>query len=322
MEVGVAMNCEWVRPNVTLYVYDELSDDARYELEQHLNRCRACAAEVEATRAFRTSLSALRRPEPSPNLLAASRMRLQEALETTEQARGWWYRWAYDFSGWLHQVKFSPALATVLLMMGFAGGIGATYSLIDQRDRERTAVTTADLGSGTPQEAAIAAIRGISQQPDTGKVQIRYDQLVPTTLEGTLDDPRVQELLLAATRNTYNSGVRIESVDLLMQKPEDEEIRQALIYALRYDTNPGVRLRALEGLSSWVAEDIRVRNAVIEALLNDSNPGVRAEAIHLLEPVKADASVRQALNQLARQEKNVYLRRESRAVLATVPEID
>jgi len=27
------MKCEWVKENVLLYVYNELADDARYELE-------------------------------------------------------------------------------------------------------------------------------------------------------------------------------------------------------------------------------------------------------------------------------------------------
>ena len=29
------MKCEWVKENILLYVYNELADDARYELEQH-----------------------------------------------------------------------------------------------------------------------------------------------------------------------------------------------------------------------------------------------------------------------------------------------
>ena len=37
----------------------------------------------------------LRAAEPTPNLLAASRMRLQEALETAEQG-GFWHRLAFD----------------------------------------------------------------------------------------------------------------------------------------------------------------------------------------------------------------------------------
>ena len=37
------MNCDWVQQNVCLYLYNELADDARHELEQHIQRCKACA---------------------------------------------------------------------------------------------------------------------------------------------------------------------------------------------------------------------------------------------------------------------------------------
>ncbi len=47
------MKCEWVQQNVLLYVYDELPDDARHELEQHVVRCKDCAAEFESVRKFR-----------------------------------------------------------------------------------------------------------------------------------------------------------------------------------------------------------------------------------------------------------------------------
>ena len=33
------MNCDLVKQNIVFYVYDELADDARYEMEQHLGRC-------------------------------------------------------------------------------------------------------------------------------------------------------------------------------------------------------------------------------------------------------------------------------------------
>ena len=45
------MNCEWVQQNITLYLYDELGDDGRHELEQHVARCKDCAAEVAAQNA-------------------------------------------------------------------------------------------------------------------------------------------------------------------------------------------------------------------------------------------------------------------------------
>jgi hypothetical protein len=98
-------------------------------------------------------------------------------------------------------------------------------------------------------------------------------------------------------------------------------VRETLTYALRYDSNPGVRLHALEGLGPYVKEDIRVRNAVLEALLNDSNLGVRSGALHSLEPVKADSSVRMALQQLAKEDPSDYIRAESKHVLASMPTV-
>src|SRR5262249_1589457 len=139
---------------------------------------------------------------------------------------------------------------------------------------------------------------------------------------GSLNDQRIQQLLLYAARSNYNSGVRMDSVGLLTQRPDDLRAREALIYALRYDSNPGVRLKALDGLGTYVKEDVRVRDAVLEALLHDSNPGVRTEALHLLGPVRADSSVRAVLQQLSENDHNQYIRSQARTVLAQLPEID
>ena len=51
------MNCDWVKQNITLYIYDELPDDARHELEQHAERCAGCAAELKSAREFRGVMS-------------------------------------------------------------------------------------------------------------------------------------------------------------------------------------------------------------------------------------------------------------------------
>ena len=69
-------------------------------------------------------------------------------------------------------------------------------------------------------------------------------------------------------------------------------------------------------------QDIRVRNAVLDALLNDSNLGVRSDALHALEPVRADSSVRMALQQLAKEDPSDYIRTESSASWHSMPTID
>jgi Putative zinc-finger len=311
------MKCEWVRQNIVLHVYGELADDARHELEQHVARCTDCAAELKAEKEFHALLSQERAGEPTPNLLAASRMRLQEALETAEQGR-FWHRLALDPANWLRQVKFSPALASAILILGFAGGIGTTYKLVGRPSQ--VAGTTSTAGSNS--EASITGIRSITQEPGTNQIDIKYDTVTTQDTQGSLNDQRIQQLLLYAARNNYNSGVRMDSVDLLTQRPNDSQVREALIYTLQYDSNPGVRLKSLSALGGYVKDDVRVRDAVLTALVNDANQGVRTEALRLIEPVKADGSVRGVLMTLAAKDQSTYIKSQARTMLAQLPEID
>jgi Putative zinc-finger len=314
------MKCEWVIENITLHVYGELADDARHELEQHVARCADCAAELKAAQEFHDLLllSEERAAEPTPNLVAAARMKLQEALETAEQG-GFWRRLAFDPANWLRQVSFSPALASAILILGFAGGVGTSYRVfVHQPPISPTGAAPAP----APAEASITGIQSITQQPGTNQIDIKYNTLSTLETQGSLNDQRIQQLLLFAARNNYNSGVRMDSVDLLTQKPNVSQVRDALIYALRYDTNPGVRLKALDGLGGFVKDDVRVRDVVLEALVNDANPGVRTEALRLIEPAKADGSVRGVLMTLAAKDQSQYIKSQARTMLAQLPEID
>lgn len=308
------MNCEWVKSNITLYVYDELADDSRFELDQHVARCADCALELKAIRGFHDMMSTLEQPEPSPNLLAASRMKLQESLETAEQQRG--FRLFLDPTAWLRQMKFSPALAAALLIVGFAGGIGTAWKMVPRPGGG----IIVDKGNAND-NLSIAGIRQITQVPGTDKVEINYDTTVPQKAEGSMNDARIQKLLLFAARSNYNPGVREDAVSQLASKPDDSRIREALKSSLLYDTNPGVRLKSLDALGPYVKDDTSVRDAVLAALQTDNNPGVRAEAIHLLQPVRADSSVRSAIQRLAAEDKSDFIRKQCTRMLASMPDI-
>jgi hypothetical protein len=307
------MKCEWVKENVLLYVYNELADDARYELEQHLARCADCTAELKTTRKFHTMLSELPVEEPSPNLVAASRMRLQEGLETAEQGR-FWHRLIFDPAAWLRQIRFAPALTAAIFIVGFAGGIATTYKVVGGNGVSISSVPVV--------ASSITGIQSISQDPGSNHISIKYNTVSTQEAQGSLNDQRIQQLLLFAARNNYNSGVRMDSVDLLTQEPNNTHVREALIYALRYDSNPGVRLKALDGLGPYVKSDPRVRDAMLETLVQDANPGARNEALRLLEPVRADSSVRLVLQKLAQSDQNQYIRSQARIMLAQLPEFD
>src|SRR5271163_2791117 len=176
------MKCDWVRQNILFYVYNELEDDARYEVEQHLGRCPECATELKAVRKFHTTLSETV-AEPTPNLLAASRMRLQEALETTRQG-GLWHRLILEPAVWLRQIRMAPALAAAIFMVGFGGGIGATYNFVAS-GRSGYGVTTGANESGGNSSLnqplaspAITGSRSVTQEPGSNQVNIKYDTVL------------------------------------------------------------------------------------------------------------------------------------------------
>jgi hypothetical protein len=318
------VKCDWVRQNILFYVYNELEDDARYEVEQHLARCPECATELKATRKFHATLSETVE-EPTPNLLAASRMRLQEALETTRQG-GFWQRIIVEPAVWLRQIRMAPALAAAIFIVGFGGGIGATYNFVAARGGENAVTSSLGSGGATANEptesSAIAGIRSVTQEPGSNKVSIKYDTLSTQEAQGSLNDQRIQQLLLFAARSNYNSGVRLDSVDVLTQSSNDTHVRAALMYVLQNDSNPGVRLKALDGLSGFVKQDPQVRDEVLRALISDDNPGVRLQALRLVEPMKSDSNVRAVLAKLAQTDQNVSIRTQARAMLAQMPEMD
>ncbi|HLX85672.1 MAG TPA: HEAT repeat domain-containing protein [Terriglobales bacterium] len=318
------MKCDWVRQNILFYVYNEIEDDARYEVEQHLARCPECATELKATRKFHAVFSETV-AEPTPNLLASSRMRLQEALETAHTG-GFWQRLIFEPAAWLRQVRMAPALAAAIFIVGFGGGIGATYNFL----ASRPAITEANIGGTTDplthspsvDASSIAGIRSVTQEPGSNQVTIKYDTVLTKEEQGPLNDQNIQQLLLYAARNNYNSGVRMDSVDVLTQAPNDTRVREALLYALQNDTNPGVRLKALDGLSSFVQQDPQVRDGILRALISDTNSGVRLQALRLVEPLKADSNVRSVLTRLSQTDQNPSIRSQARTMLAQMPEMD
>src|ERR1035437_6851294 len=141
-----------------------------------------------------------------------------------QQNRAWYHRLAFDPMAWMRQVRFSPALAMVIFIVGFGGGLGAMYSV------KGPATATAP-----PVEASISGITSIEKQPGTDNVKVQYDKRLPASVQGSASDPKVQDLLLYAAKSNENSGVRLNSVDALTSKADDPRVRETLTYALRYD---------------------------------------------------------------------------------------
>jgi hypothetical protein len=325
------MNCELAHERIVLAAYGELPDEQVHELERHLTICPECGEERAQLLAMKTLASIHPMVEPPANLVARSRLRLEEALDALPPMH-WYERLSQRMINNLASLRAAPVAASLLLLAGIgAGGLGG-YHVAEARAAHAAQKTQAE-ASMVPQTpvdvspASVASIFSIVQQPNSNVVEVRYNQLVPQRIQGSLDDPTIRQLLMLASEDATSTGVRDNSVGLLAAECraghscQPSGIRDALMVALRYDKSAEVREKALEGLEPYVAQDMRVRDAVLEALLNDSDPQIRSSAISLLEPVEADTSVRQVLNTVANSDQNPQIRYVSRQVLSRAPVI-
>jgi len=263
--------------------------------------------------------------EPSPNLLAHSRMRLDEELDLIPP-HGFLTRLRSNLYGWLGHLQSAPALMTLLVGVGFLGGnFTYRYQVAHQPKLPSPVIFT------NANKSTIANITGFVRTPNSEIVQVSYNRVVPETIQGSLHEPQILQLLTLGTKAGATNQVRQDSVAMLANEcldghacvgePDASGVRNALLVSLRYDKSPAVRLKALEGLQPYVAQDQRVRDAVLEALMHDQSAPVRTQAISLLTPVQSDSSVRQVMRTVSTTDVNPYIRTVSMQALQGTADI-
>jgi hypothetical protein len=299
------MNCNRWQEELALYLYGDLPPDRRAAVDSHLASCGQCRETLEEGRRLHQVLAARPLREPSPELLYECRHALGEALDHDDLG------WRGLLRGWSSMLRFAPAsgavAAVVLVVTGFCMGwalrprAGAVMPIVP-------ATGTASVTEPNLQNMRINGISRVAPDPKTGDVRITLDAERRMTLEGSLDDPRIQQVLLYAVRNYNNPGIRRDTLDALRTRPDNPNVRGALLYALRHDPNAGMRLEALNAVRGldWGPD---LRQALLDALEHDTNPGVRVSAIDLLSQ-NADAEVLTAFERLAASDadRSVQLR--------------
>ncbi len=315
------MDCELAQQKIALFAYGELPDDQCHALEGHLTTCNRCQEEFAAVRALQQAMALAPAQEPSANLLAQARLRLEEALDSMPRT-SWLMRIQESMFRGVSILGRAPVAASALLLLGLGSGSWAGYQYAARSHRPVAELAGAVEGAGK-----IASVNSIVHEPNTENVEVHFNRLVPEATQGSLDDPRIRELLVLGAQSQLNPGVAQNSVNLLAHECQEEHqcgdgpIRKALLVALRYDKDNKVRLNALNGLKPYVAEDMSVRDGVLEALLDDSDATVRSRAIELLHPVEADSSVREVLHTVASEDDNPHIRTVSQEVLDQSPHI-
>jgi len=324
---------DWQTLLTLLAAGDELNPGEHSQVMEHLASCAGCSAALAEERET-VALVAAHSSEPDLALLAASRARLDDALDR-EEDHSWLGRFLGSLvpSSWLAP---RPAWsAAMLLMIGFTVGILGPR-LLRHPGIPATSGTTpsnptaSNLGPSDAIPTAIdlhtADIAGISVVPSSGEgpahVEVQLTAQQPVTVRGTVDDDDVKNVLLGilAKGDRICPDIRLDAVECLRSRENDPEVRSALCRAVRSDHNAAVRLKALEALKAAQPEDM-VRQTLLDALVEDQNPGVRVEAVNALRGMAAkgdapsDDHMVSVLRDRMQNDPNTYIRLQSAAAL-------
>jgi hypothetical protein len=284
--------CAEISALLVFYVCDEVSDQERAVIDEHLTHCAACQAQLSEEREFSDAIAAVPRSEqqldPAGILLSQCRSELAEKLDDFERPakreRARAYGW---LRGWM---SLHPAMSAAMLVL-FGLIAGTQYSQWSAgRDNTLPPGQAMNVRPGpriTDDQLSKMAVAGInltpSPYPGSQNVRVRMSAEQPVELNGNLDDSDVRNVLTFVVKSgeRFDSGVRLDCLDVLKTRVEDVEVREAILSAARKDQNPAVRLKALEALRD-TGLDGEVRQTLLDAIKHDSNPGVRVEAVNLL----------------------------------------
>jgi hypothetical protein len=307
------MNCESIKEKIAPYLYDELDAAEHEAVETHVESCADCAQVLSQERRFLESLHQREALDVSEHLLSECRHDLMRAVyrEERREARGvlpgLWAGIERAFGSM--RIVWQPAAAMALLAAGFFAGKGALE--LPSMPGTTGGAEIAEAGLISP--GSLGEIQSVRADPENDLVEIAVEETTRRVITGSPNDPRLQSLLISTVREYPNSGLRLDSLDVLTQGAGNSDVRDALIDAMVGDENPGVRLRALEALK--LQKDHReVRQALFNVLRADGNPGMRVQAIDMLAE-SPDREMVGVLQDLVRQEQNNYVRLQYARVL-------
>jgi hypothetical protein len=284
-------SCAEICGLLMFYVCGEVNEEEREAVERHVENCAECRQQLSEERELQNAIKSFAmetdKVEEAGVLLAQCRSELAETLDELERpaakekgpVTGWLRGWMLMHPIW--------SAATLVLLGLVAGTQYAQWANRPRNDPANNVVNVRPETRLTDEQLSKMSVAGINFSPSASsgaenvRVQLNAEQ--PIELEGNVDDSNVRSVLTYVVRNgqRFDSGMRLDCLEVLKARASDSVVRAALLAAARTDQNPAVRLKALEALPD-ARVDSMVRETLLEALQHDANPGVRVEAVNLL----------------------------------------
>jgi hypothetical protein len=331
-----------------LLLTESLDPVRRENAHQHIEHCAACGEEWAGFRETWSLLETLPEVDVSPRVKQQFLSRVNP-VETSTNVVPFHQRPAVR---WLAQ-----AAAVVIVAGGayLAGHRGVEPSTRISESSTPATITTAQPASPLYQPAAFSIAESrvlpansisptIEGRPDIQNVSftqlnnaaddigVSFDITSHVTVTGRPTDKTMVRLMRYVLENEDKmSPSRTRAIDWVRSTYSqpgnaDPEITRALANVLRNDAHEGVRIKAVETLTSLspAASTSDSREALIQALKSDPNPAVRIKAVEALANLlkkggQADAATLETLRMKASQDdENMYVRVKAAEALSNV----
>jgi anti-sigma factor RsiW len=317
------MTHEQYRERVELMYYDELEAKERKEIEAHMIECKECRSLHDELKKLHGVLAQYTPVEVTDRLLFEARDQLISAMRGKDARTSVLDR-IRDFLGGTLMPNYKIALGGVLtIALGFSLGYVAFKPAAA---RSTSLPLPLQAVSQSPEfdkgEGQIANVRDIASDPKTGEVEFMFDAVMPVHMKGSVNDPKIQQVLAHAILSDENPGVRLRTVNALAseraERP-DSEVRDILISAAVSDENSGVRMEALKALEQFPMDE-KIKKTYLDVLKHDNNSAIRIAAINALASSKMgtaapDKEFIDVLKQRMQTDNNDYIRLRAKAVL-------
>ncbi len=312
-----------------LSLYDELSEQERTLLDDHLVTCEHCRIELNELKKIHATLAHHRPIVIQEPLLQDARRNLRLRIQADSEQKSLWTKLKSMLNEFLApplQVALGGAATLVI-------GILVGYFVFKSPSEKYSPLRQTAFGSSTMEagESQITNIHFLDRNSQNGDVEFTFETITPVRIRGNVNDENVQKVLARALVSDQNAGIRLRAVNMIGTQAEqkqagvpalDSEVKTALITALLHDRNLGVRKEAIKVLKNYLPDPVIV-HAFLNVLANESNTGLKITAINSLDLSKYEnqpmnREILDMFKNKAQSDDNNYIRIRAKLALQEV----
>ena len=267
--------CKKIQKKLALFLYNELDESSKTEVQAHLESCKKCSQAL-------AEMQRMLRSIPQKRKITNSELERQRIIAMSRLRRTAQKRHASRILSLkpAAQLAFAASLLCIGFFMGklnpfFHGGAQSVVQRFLSTDQVVRS-------HGSEIRPVMLSVRDVSIHEDDRTVDIRYNMVHSIRTQGNIQQPEIQDILCNAMLENKNPAVRLHAVKALRliagdEKEANEKVLASIQQLLIQEQNEGIKLMALRVLNS-MPSTAKIQDMLIDELLYNDNTAIRIEA--------------------------------------------